>query len=448
MENTLTNLHPDSILAKVVAGQPLRNAAGQELIRLVPCKRWHIEKRIWEPTMAKLMAIDNGNDAIKTAMPMLNTPHLATLRMPTAYVPEKQIRFGAGRVTWQINGSEKFWFGTEALKTKKAVESLPVGFSHERMPDGRFQRFLAACIVETMIAAGYGQRDASGHLLSGYQGEHDLYVAIGLPPEEVDRTGTTPQARQALRHIFNVPFDVSRIGDEETPITTTWKIRIVELVPYGQSFASFAAWYYGLDGSPISTDIERHVTLDIGGGQFHACEVELDRVSSQARPKLRMTASQIGEGTIVIAREVSEAIRRRFSNIRLTDAEAQQVLVTGMVSTGGRPRPVDDIVRDVIASRSDNLTAIMLRFLQDGQSFLQFTGGGSILLGDTLQQVVAQHRLKEDYFFVPQEVASVLNAIGGVVLAQVAAQKIARTNTDVLLAQHRAQQVSLNGQSK
>ncbi len=428
----LNNLHPDSILSKVISGQPLRNSAGRELLRHVNCKRWNADRNLWEPANAKIMSVDDGNDAFKLAMPMKDTAYLTYLRVPTAYVPEKHIRSGAGRLTWSVNGSEKFWYGHDALKTKKA-ESLPVGFSHERMPDARFQRFLAACMVEALVSAGYGDRNESGQLIEGSQGTHDLYVALGLPPEEVDRSGASSLTRSALRHIFNVPFTVQRRDEDDR--LTTWTVRIVELSPYGQTFASFAAWYYGLDGSPIPTNIERHVTLDIGGGQFHACEVELDHIPGQSRPKLRMSASQIGEGTILIAREVSEAIRKRYTNIRLSDAEAQEVLVSGVVSVGGRPRKVDDIVRDVISSRSDNLTSIMLRFLQDGQSFLQFTGGGSILLGTALFQVVSQHRLAEDYFFVPKEVASVLNAIGGLVLSQASAQRIARATAEALRAQ-------------
>jgi hypothetical protein len=446
MENTLTNLHPDSFLAKVVAGQPLRNSAGQELIKLVPSQRWHIEKRIWEPTIAKLAAIDNGNDGFKGAMPMKEKPYLATVRIPTAYSPWKEIRGGSDRLTWQVNNGEKFWLGADALATKKA-ENLPVGLSHERLTDVRFQRFLAACQVELLVAAGYGNRDESGKLLKGWQGDHDMYVAIGLPPEEVDRTGTKALARQALRTIFNVPFNIERTDEEGA--TTNWRITFVEFVPYGQTFGSFAAWYYTPDGTPIPTDIEKHITLDVGGGQFHACEVELEHVSDQVRPKLRMSAAQIGEGTIVIARGVSEAIRSQYYNIRLSDPEAQEVLVRGTISVGGRKRPVDQIVQEVIASRADNLNSILLRYLQDGQSFLMFTGGGSILLYNTLHKMVSDHRLPEDYFFVPSEVSNVLNAIGGVVIAQSAAQKVMSRPLELLAqrqAQQAAQQAALNGQ--
>jgi hypothetical protein len=422
-DSSLTALHPDSFLAKVAAGQPLVNQQGKELLRQIPCKRWNIEKRVWEPTVAKIASTDNGNDAYKGAMLKRDAPQLTTVRIPTAYAPARELR-GADRVlTWQVNDSEKFWIGDDALDTQR-TESLPVGFTHERLPDARYQRFLAAAQVELLIAAGYGQRGTHGELLGDWQGEHDIYCAIGLPPEEVGREGPTSLAQEALRHIFNTPFHVRRFGEDGR--VTSWTIRFVELVPYAQSFASFACWYYKVDGSPITTNIIKHVTLDIGGGQFHACEVDLVRRAGMERPKLRMTASQIGDGTIVIARGVSEAIRAKYYNIRLSDAEAQRVLINGTIPVGGRETPVDDIVRDVIISRAENLRSVMLPYLQEGKSFLMFTGGGSILLAEALRQIVSKQRLPEDYFFVPPKLSSVLNAIGGIVLGQASAQRAAQ----------------------
>src|SRR5207245_4444090 len=73
---------------------------------------------------------------------------------------------------------------------------------------------------------------------------------------------------------------------------TTWILRLVEISPYPQSFASFAAWYYTLDGTPIETDIVKHVTLDIGGGQFHSCEVDiLHQVAGRDRKSTRLNSS-------------------------------------------------------------------------------------------------------------------------------------------------------------
>ena len=47
------------------------------------------------------------------------------------------------------------------------------------------------------------------------------------------------------------------------------------------------------------------------------------------RPKLRMSASLLGEGTIAMARAVRETIRARYPGMQLSDAQAQQVLTSG-----------------------------------------------------------------------------------------------------------------------
>jgi hypothetical protein len=414
------NLSPNSFLSKVIANEPLRNSKGAELIRHVPAKRWLPASQSWHKTMAVLGCIDNGNDALKLAMPMADEPALATLRVPTAYAPSKEIRGGDGRLTWQVNNGEGFWIGDDALATKKA-DALPVGLSHERLPQIRYQHFLAACQVEMLIKAGQCACDDQERLKEN-QGEIDIYTTFGLPPEEVDRTGATPLAKTALqKNLLQKQFTVRRV-DEDGRVSN-WVIRFVELIPFGQTFGSFAAWYYTLDGNPIATDIERHVTLDIGGGQFHACEVEIETRPGWPRPKLHMTASQIGTGTVEIARGVSETVRKRYSNIQLSDAEAQLVLTTKTIPVGGRRAPVEQMVKDVIATRAEFYLTLMLKYLQDGQSFLMFTGGGSVLLYDTLFQMVNDHRKPQDFLFVPSHISAVLNAIGGIVLAQASAQR-------------------------
>ncbi|HEU5230210.1 MAG TPA: hypothetical protein VFU49_20485, partial [Ktedonobacteraceae bacterium] len=62
--------------------------------------------------------------------------------------------------------------------------------------------------------------------------------------------------------------------------------------------------------------------------------------------------------------------------------------------------------------------------LQEERSFLMFTGGGSILLAQSLHGLVRASRNAQSFLFVPKELASVLNAIGGYVLAQATAQKL------------------------
>lgn len=292
-----------------------------------------------------------------------------------------------------------------------------MSYSGEDQPDERYRRYLFACLVELLLEAGYGTPTQE------FQGEHDLYVSFGIPNEEMNRDGISESVRHALVPFLNT-VHTTRRQDEQGRVTT-WRLRLVELNPYPQTFGSFVAWYYTLDGIPIETDIVKHLTLDIGGGQFHQCEVTLQHQNG-GKPKLRMTASLLEEGTITIAREVQERLHRQYPGIRLSDVEAQQVLVSRHVLVAGRRISVEEIVKETLAARSPNLLKHLRHHLQDEQSFLMFTGGGSILLASSLEELVqSRQRTSHSFLFVPKELSSVLNAIGGYILAQAIAQNLA-----------------------
>lgn len=100
------------------------------------------------------------------------------------------------------------------------------------------------------------------------------------------------------------------------------------------------------------------MTLDIGGGQLRSCDVTL-QYPPEGRPKLSMSATQLDEGTITIARAVSEQLRTHYPGVRLSDAEAQQALVSGYAQIGGRRTPIGNLVSQVIAARSAHLLTTM-----------------------------------------------------------------------------------------
>jgi hypothetical protein len=406
---------PDSFLARLCRQEPLVTAAGKEPLRQVPFLRWDGSSGSRIATTATLVSVDNGNDAFKGALLHARSPRLCTRRVVTAYAPARRLGAGDGITTWQVNESEPFWMGEDALLTMKA-ESLPIGLTADRLPDERYRRSLFAFLVELLVEAGYGTPARE------FQGDYDLYLSFGIPNEEVSRGGVSEAVRLALTPLFNAASTVRRTDERER--VTTWRVRLVELNPYPQTFGSFVTWYYTVDGAPVETDIVKHLTLDIGGGQFHQCEVTLQH-QLQGKPKLRMTASLLDEGTIGIARAVREQLRAQHPGIRLSDAEAQQVLVSRHVLIEGRRTPVDGIVSQVIADRSQNLLAHLRHHLQEERSFLMFTGGGSVLLAHALQALVRAHRRSQSFLFVPKELASVLNAMGGYVLAQATAQKAA-----------------------
>ena len=319
-----SGMSPESFLWKMTQNKPLITSWGRELPRSVPFRKWDIKNRQWEPVQALVCAVDNGNDAFKGAVLHKEAPTITTKRIIAAYMPARKLRGGEGVVTWHVNNSEEYWIGEDAVESKK-VENLPIGSTAERLPDERYQSYLAACLVELLIEAGYGQRGTDGCVLGEWQGEYNLYTSFGVPNEEMTLAGSTKETSHALRLIFNTPFAVTRT--DERGQQTQWVIRLVEINPYPQSFASFAAWYYTVDGTPIETRIVKHVTIDIGGGQTHSCEVDL--IHRQDAPvKLRMEAKLLGEGTISIARPMRDAIRAQHMGIRLSDPAAQYALMT------------------------------------------------------------------------------------------------------------------------
>ncbi len=408
-----TTIHPSSFLAHLSRHDPLMTTAGKDLLRLIPFRRWDGEKGEHESTLATLISVDNGNDAFKGAMLHAYLPILSTRRIITAYAPASVLRAGEGIPTWQVNEAEPFWLGEDALLSAKA-ESLPIGMTEERLPDARYQQFLFACLVELLREAGYETPDRD------WQGEYDLYLSFGLPNEELTRAGVTDRVQQALQPLLHVAQRIRRT-DEQGHVTT-WKLRLVEVVPYPQTFGSFLTWYYTPEGTAIATEIVKHVTLDIGGGQLHTCTVTLDQQSG-SRPRLRMEAALLDEGTIAIARAVREQLRGQHAGLRLSDAQAQQVLVSGYATIGGRRTSVQELIAPIREARSQRVLTHLRHLLQEDQTFLMFTGGGSILLETSLHALVSARRSQHSFLFVPKDLASVLNAIGGYVLAQATAQK-------------------------
>jgi len=422
---SMSPIHPQSFLGRLLAHQPLITSTGKELVRTIPYQVGNEQAGGKIPVQAILVSIDNGNDALKGAILHAREPLLRTRRIVTAYAPARTIRAGEGITTWQVNDSEPFWIGEDAVLADK-TESLPIGMTEDRLDDQRFRHFLSACLVELLIDAGYRTRPGEP------QGTYNLFVSLGIPPEELDRRGPKESVRRALLSLLNTPVTVRRCDEQDQ--NTTWALRLIDITPYPQTFASFVSWYYTLDGLPIETDIVKHVTLDIGGGHLHECRIDLTHQTA-GKPKLRMSASLLGEGTIAMARAVRETIRARYPGVQLSDVLAQQVLTSGAVIIEGRRVRVDEVIAEVINARSQQLFAQLLSLLQERQNFVMFTGGGSLLLSHSLRRLVSTKRSLNSVLFVPDAFAPVLNAIGGYVLAQASAQRLMsqRSATDSVM---------------
>lgn len=243
--------HPHSFLMHVYAQRPLVTAEGRTLPRSIPIQRWDGSQGKKIPTQVVIVSVDNGNDAFKGAMQHAQLPLLRTKRVITAYAPAQTIRAGEGTTTYQVNASEPFWIGDDAVFTQHA-ESLRIGLTEERLLDPRSQHVLFASLVELLLEAGYG---------ATIGGEYNLYLSFGIPNEELDLQGPKETVRRALLSIFNRAFTIQRRDEQDR--VTTWILRLVEITPYPQSYGSFATCYYTLSGVPLETEIVKYVTLDI-----------------------------------------------------------------------------------------------------------------------------------------------------------------------------------------
>jgi hypothetical protein len=360
-------------------------------------------------TQAIVFSIDNGNDAFKGCVLDAHEPCLCAQRIVTAYAPARIIRAGDRPITWRVNGSEAFLIGEEALSSW-AIEDLPIGLTEERLSDERSRNFLFAALVETLCQARYRP--------TGSSSEYCLYVGFGIPNEEISLQGVKPRVAAVLQTLFNRCFTVQRTNTEGE--LETWNIRLVEVTPFPQSLGSFFAWYYRLDGSAIETDIVRYVSLDFGGGHLHRADIDIIHRPGQ-KPSIRMTASLLGPGTVAMATALREVIRGDYG-VTLELVEARQALVCGYAPINGRRTSVKDSIAEIVRDRAQNLFTTILPTIQQGKNYLGFTGGGSVLLQHHLHAMVSQKRRASDFLFVPAEVASTLNSIGGLSAAYAAAQ--------------------------
>jgi hypothetical protein len=166
------------------------------------------------------------------------------------------------------------------------------------------------------------------------------------------------ETRQALRQLRGQRFVVERRDPDGA--VATWSITIGELVPAAQSLGSFFAWYHTLAGKPALNDVDLVTVADLGGGHLSRFDVTIIRRPGQP-PQLRGTGSILGEGMIVIARELIELVKAQH-RVRLNEAAALHALLTRRVPVSGRQIPIDDLIACALQTRGQPLLAALTRF--------------------------------------------------------------------------------------
>jgi len=146
-----------------------------------------------------------------------------TIRIPTAHQLAKTFQGGQGEVTYQLGDDASFWIGEAAIRN--AGRALRVGSTATRITDTRHASFLAGCLVEAMIAAGFAP------------GAYELALGFAVPNSEIikesptsDKLIVADETKTALRtHVQDKAWQITRT--DEAGKRTTWQLTVRHLVP-------------------------------------------------------------------------------------------------------------------------------------------------------------------------------------------------------------------------
>lgn len=304
------------------------------------------------------VALDNGNDAAKVALPAAADGRLITLRVPTAFTEARTIRSGEREVTFAGDGLH-YWIGDTALRHDG--QELPIGSTATRLADDRMRLFIAAVLVEALHTAGYAA------------GVHTVALGLSIPDDEIERSEDTKNidtinvrkdTKQAVAtHIRGRALVVTRIGRKGE--SETWTVQVVGAMTLPQTAGTVNLYTKAFNGRPI-IDRDRLIVLNIGGGDTFQSEVS-------TRP-FQMTSRRVSPGTVDIAR----ALWRRLGETERNDAAAQSALRTKKALIAGRWTNISDEIAAVMRSQGQTLTTRVLADALSTRLFVLITGGGCV----------------------------------------------------------------------
>jgi hypothetical protein len=343
------------------------------------------------------LGIDNGNGHTKSAV-FSPDGALCTVTIPTVYRSAREIRGGTGITRFTVNAGGAFWIGADALAYDG--DALPIGATAERVADQRHRDFLAAVIVESLLAAGYAP------------GIHNLAVGFAIPNDEIvlkqkdNRLGVAKETREALRQtMYGKTFTVVRTDTHGQ--ATEWVLTYSVIAPQAQSLGTYLIWKNAPNGLPVDNGIEALTIIDVGTGDLQRTDIDVN--------PYRLMGEKLGRGTINMARQFAQ----RLPQLRLNDAQATNAMITRSLRIDGRRVDVGPQVDAIIAAEGQDLVARMLPVLQQNSRFVLFTGGGVLLDGLRAaieERAQAAGKAKgQSYAIVPQAHAISLNAIGALV---------------------------------
>ena len=112
--------------------------------------------------------------------------------------------------------------------------------------------------------------------------------------------------------------------------------------------------------------------------------------------------------------DIARGLKALLPKAKFNDVTAQYALVSRQALISGKMQKIVREVDSVINSYGQDLVGKMLEIFQNTQRYMIITGGGVILLQDTIIDLLNASGLEpeRDYFVVNHSLASVLNSSG------------------------------------
>jgi len=359
------------------------------------------------------MALENGNSATRV-MTLHATTHTPVItQTPSLYEEETTPLIYATDTGewWQVeerdgSRSPRFHIGSFA----DAQASLPIGKTDVRWNDHRFVNFNRACLVSTLIQAGYGP------------GTHFIGICPGCRNEEVIvGQGVSPQVQAALS--TGLQSFVLWYKD-----TDRYDIRIHEILPaVPQTFGSHFAFDSDIFGRSLHPEVPQWVWFDIGFYDAHIVTVRRRNAS------LQVTGTKIADGMASVVRDMGIFLRQaHFSQMEpLSYGSALEMMRRGQVYIGGLPLEgaEQEKGKQLIAAYKDreggNLIRTLLAHHPTLDAVFAFTGGGSIDLAHQIRRQT-QHHPPHLIKCLAEDVARIANIAGIFLLLNLAKRKQSR----------------------
>ncbi|HLZ56957.1 MAG TPA: hypothetical protein VKR06_08420 [Ktedonosporobacter sp.] len=421
-----------SWLSHAVDNRPLR-------IWLEHLKRWdYIPRSFTIPDADRLITVDVasldiGNRSAKLCT-QSHSHQLVTLELPAILQPVPQ-NLRAGAITntvWRVlsdESQEDLWVGDEAVEGGRG---FPVGSTEERFHDGMYLTFLKIALAQLLLSAGHRE---TVRLALGI-GIRNSEVKVGRQGQEVDPS--VLNAIRALKGSFTVK-STSPSGEE-----TTLTVIIERIWPAIQTLGAFFAYFYNLLCDPAQTEFKTIGVLDWGTGDLGYGVARY----VEGKP-LQIHADPIAPGVIQVAEALKATMNSRFRGLHYTTTMALQAIINGFVTIGGKevrlggtlPYPEAsappagkgetavagaELQRQLQANErwhllNNTLNNAIQALLVDANPKMQL--GDQLLLnvgGGLKVPTMAEHlatrlqalKSEEYYLLAPEEVTTVLNAIG------------------------------------